>query len=110
MVTMVLLARSWPKSGKVTLLEPTGTVTAGGTPTTAGSLLLRETDASNEPVTGPVIVTVALALLPATIELGLMANDCRVAPPAVSTNNWPKTSTVPTTAAKVIGHWKAVAA
>ncbi len=110
MVTVVFLATAWPKSWNVVLLEPTGTDCGENTPTTDGSLLLRETGASNGPVTVPVMVIVAVAgLPPATIELGLMVSDFRVTPPAGSTSSWLKTVAVPRVAAMVMGHWNAVA-
>jgi hypothetical protein len=109
MVTVVLLATAWPKSWNVALLEPTGTDCGENTPTTDGALLLKDTGASNGPVTMPVMVIVALALLPAAIEFGLIMKDFRVAPPGGSTSSWPNTWAVPRVAATVIGHWTEVA-
>src|SRR5579884_434465 len=108
MVTFVFLATSAPKIWKLTLLEPTGTVTAGTMPITAGLLLSRATGASKSPVTGPVMVIVTVAGVPATAELGLMLIDFSVTPPGGFTSNWPKSSAVPRVAAIVMGHWKAV--
>src|SRR5262249_19540266 len=108
MVTAVFLATAWPKSWNVVLLAPTGTVTYSGTPT-AGSLLLSDTGASNEPVTMPVMVMVSVALSPARIEFGLMLIDLSVTPPPGSTSRSADAVTVPRVAATSIGHWNAVA-
>src|SRR5215472_10891566 len=105
MVTVVFWATAWPKSWNVVLLEPTGTKTISGTPTTEGLLLRRATGASNEPVTGPVIVIVSVALPPASIECGLMLIDFSVNPPGGFTSSCENQLAVPRVAAMVMGHW-----